>query len=258
MKQSVKIAMCLAGGLLLLQCVSPDARGNPYQGIVERNVFALKPPPDPETLKPQAPPPPPIELQGITSMFGKQQVLFSAVMPGSKPGEPPKKTPMVLKVGERDGEIEVLAINEATGSVKFNNHGTEEEKFLDKDSTKIAAAPVVAPFPGLTVPGRPGVPPPAAQVNPGATGGGNVTTFGSAGATLRNIPCRVPRGPMAGANTGVPTYGTTVPQPTQAAQQKALTPEEQVIMMHVLKEAGPEGNKGGFTPPPPPMPPLPQ
>jgi len=269
MKQSEKVAICLVAGLLLAasaRAVTSDAQGNPYQSIVERNVFALKPPPDPETLKPQAPPPPPIELQGITSMFGRQQVFFSATVPGSKPGEPPKKTPMVLKVGERQDDIEVLAINEAAGSVKFNNHGTEEEKFLDKDSAKLTAAPVVAPFPGITTPGRPGVPPPAAQFNPGAPGGSSVTTFGSAGSTLRNIPSRVPRGPMASASSGVPMVGVTAPQTTQTTQQKPLSPEEQIALMKVMQEAAsmPGGDKlihGGnssFVPPPPPMPPMPQ
>ncbi|MCU0782909.1 MAG: hypothetical protein MUF81_02450 [Verrucomicrobia bacterium] len=283
MKQSEKIAICLASGLMLsasARGVTTDAPGNPYQSIVERNVFALKPAPDPESLKPQAPPPPPIELQGITSMFGRKQVLFGAMMPGSKPGEPPRKTPMVLSVGEREGEIEVLEINEAAGTVKFNNHGTEEIKDLAKDSAKVPPGPLAATVPGISAPAVPGVPPArAGAYNPvpaAQAAGSSVTTFGgSAGSTLKNIPTRTVRGPMATAGGGsgfsatptlsggsglsaAPTLGsggslpsTPATATTQPPQQRPLTLEEQSALMLIHREQHKD------EPHWPPMPPIP-
>ncbi len=258
MKPSDISAICLTSGLMLAVtalAVTPDGQGNPYQGIVVRNVFALKPPPDPtaEASKVNTPPPPPIELQGISSMFGKQQVLFSATVPGGKPNEPPKKTSFMLAVGQSQDEIEVLAINEAAGTVKFRNHGVEEEKSLDKDSAKVVATAPVTPFPGV-VPGKPGVAPPMAVGAPNPAGGGNVTVL-SSGAAMRNIP-NIPSRTMRGPTTGGGISTT---------QQRALSPEEQILMMKAIQEVSsvPGGNKllnpgSGYTPPMPPMPPMPQ
>jgi hypothetical protein len=169
MKQSKKVAICLAGGLALsasARAVTPDAQGNPYQGIVERNVFALKAPPDPSTLKPEEPEPPKIVPQGIMSMFGKQQVLFKTMMPSAKAGAPPQDTSMILSVGQREGEIEVVAIDESAGTITFNNHGKVQTLSLENDGPKSPTGPPVAQFPGISAPGAPGVPAPAVAFNP--------------------------------------------------------------------------------------------
>ena len=70
---------------------------------------------------------------------------------------------MILKVGERENDIEVLEINEAAGTVKFNNHGTEEVKDLSKDSSKVATTPVT--MPGIAAPAKIGAPPALPQGN---------------------------------------------------------------------------------------------
>jgi len=62
------MAMCRSGN-----AVTSDTPGNPYQGIVDRNVLGLKsppPPPDPEANKP---PPPKILLTGITTILGNKR-----------------------------------------------------------------------------------------------------------------------------------------------------------------------------------------
>jgi len=216
-------------------------------------------------LKANTPPPPPIELKGISSMFGKQQVLFSAIVPGAEPNEPANKTSFILQVGQSQDDIEVLEINEAAGTIKFRNHGVEEEKSLEKDSAKVVATAPVTPFPGV-VPGKPGVLPPAARVTPSPAGGSTVTVLGSAGSSLRNIPSRTMRGPTTSTvGGGFPTIGNTAAQTTSAAQQKPLSPEEQVLMMKAMQEVSsvPGGNQllnngNPYAPPPPPMPPMPQ
>jgi len=255
MKRDGKMLICLTGGLVLsasAQALTADAPGNPYQGVVERNVFAIKPPPDPSSLKPAEPEPPKITPQGIMSMFGRQQVLFKTVMPGTKPGEPPKETAMVLSVGQREGEIEVVAVDESTGTITFNNHGKLQTLSLEKDGQKPPTGPAVAPLPRISVPGNPGVPAPAAAFNP-------VPSGAAAGSALRNIPIptrslRLPTMTGVGGSSpmiagAAPIPGTAAATPTlQIPQPKPLSPEEQAAIMIIQKEQNPDG---------PPMPPIP-
>jgi hypothetical protein len=141
--------------------------GTPYQGIVERNVFGLKPPlppPDPEANKP---PPPKIILQGIVTFGGVKRALFKMQMP-PKPGEPPKgEQSFNLAEGQRDGDVEVLEIDaKPPGTVKVNNFGTITSLNFENNGVKTAGAAA----PGVQ-PGGPGfVPPPAG--NPFSSAGG--------------------------------------------------------------------------------------
>jgi len=246
MKQSQKFAICLAGGLVLsasARAAATDSQGNPYQGIAERNVFALKPAPRPEDNPAPAPPPPPIEVQGITSIFGHLQVMFSTTSPGSKPGQPGEKRSMVLGVGQRDGDIEVLEINEKARTVQFDNPGTPEIKDLAKDSPKPPSGPVPTPIAGSAKPAIPGTPV-AGEWNHAVERHGGVITFGSAGSTLRDIPNRPTRGPMVlgggmAAPAAVPAAAT--------AQLPPLSAEEQGAML-LLQKA-----QDTSLPPPPPI-----
>jgi len=258
MKQSVRIAMWVAIGLLVIPIVSKDAQGNPYQGIVERNVFALKPAPDPDTLKPAAPEPPKITPMGLMSGFGPKRALFKTAMPASKPGAPPQETSMMLSVGQREGEIELVAIDEAAGTITFNNHGQIQTLDLEKDGMKPPSGPAPAPFPGISAPGgqpgKPNVPAPPTAFNPprGGNPGVSMTTIGRSGSTLRNIPTRSLRLPTAaGASASAPVFGggaTTVTTPTiQSGQSSGLSSEEQAAIMIVDKAANPSL-------PPPPVP----
>ena len=121
MKLANRILLCLLSGWVL----SPSSRAatvepqeHPYQNIPAANVFRLRFP------LPEQPPPPKITLQGITTVLGPY-VLFKVRMPG-KPPEPAKEIACMLREGEREGEIEVVEINEKTGTAKFRNHGIEQ------------------------------------------------------------------------------------------------------------------------------------
>jgi hypothetical protein len=256
MKQSGGVAIGLAGVLLLTanaRAVTTDAKGNPYQGIVERNVFALKPAPPPEANLPPPPPPPPIELQGITEISGRLSAMFSVseVPPGSKPGTPAQKISKVLGLGQRDGDIEVVAIDPKARTVTFNNHGQEDIQDLNKAKLPASPVPPVA-FPGINRPAVPGVPPP--PVNPAFAPPANlnVPAPGSAGASLRSIPIpnRTIPGPSAmiggarptpfaaGSPGGIPTpAGVTANPAAQPAQPPPLTPEEQIAVWAIQKAA---------------------
>ena len=80
MKLGVKTALlAVLGGILGstgARAVVSEAAGNPYQGITERNIFGLKPPPPPTSPESQNKlPTPKIKLTGITTILGRKQVL---------------------------------------------------------------------------------------------------------------------------------------------------------------------------------------
>ena len=155
MKHGERLLFCTLAGLALCtpgSAVAVDATGSPYQGIVDRNVFGLKPPPPPPDPEANKPPPPKIFLTGITTILGNKRALLKATPP-AKPGEPAKEQFYTLGEGQREGEIEVLEIDEKAGTVKVNDYGTIATLDFDKDGVKVAGG--VAPgAPGAA--GRPG------------------------------------------------------------------------------------------------------
>lgn len=264
MKHGGKIAVGLAGALVLpasLGAVTSDSPGNPYQPIVDRNVFGLKAPAVVEPPKQPEAPAPKIALQGIVSTLGKRYVLFKALMPGSKPGEAPKETSLTLSESQRAGEIEVLEINENAGAVKFRNHGIEQSLTLKDDGVK----PPSSSAPGIPMaqPGIPGVPPPgvpmptAANFSPAPAPLSQITTIGGAG----RVPARTLRVSSAGgANSGVGQGGglPSLPGSHGTAQAPTLTPEEQVVIMEVNRKLTEKEVAAGNMPPLPPTGILPQ
>src|SRR5262245_54637973 len=106
-------ALAVAAGIVLT-CTTSEAitADNPYQGIVDRNVFVLKapaPPADPnEANKPQ---PAKITPTGVTTILGNKRVLFKVQQP-ARPPEPAKEMSYILAEGQREGQIEVLEIDE--------------------------------------------------------------------------------------------------------------------------------------------------
>jgi hypothetical protein len=173
MKHGGKMLVCLASGLVL--CSAANARtaaesGNPYQGIVERNVFGLKappPPPDPEANKP---PLPKITLTGIVTLGGGKRALLKTPPTPPKPGEPAKTDQgFILSVGERQGDIEVLEIDEKKGSVKVNYGGNVTDLTFEKDGIKAPSAPApgAVPPPGFAPPMKTVMAVPGAMSGPG-------------------------------------------------------------------------------------------
>ncbi len=284
MKRWGNWAVVLAGGLVLItgaQATATPTQGNPYEGIIERNVFGLKEPPKAgPPPEPPKPPPPKITLQGIHYLLGHWQVLFKAPAP-VKPGEPPKgDLGYVLSEGERDGEVEVLKIDGKEGKVTFMNHGQQQVLSMDRDAEKpVAGAVVTAPTPGvLPVAGAPvttfAAPTPVAPT-PATFGGTPMTTVPSR--TIRQPPPYSgvmpisPGGtpgqfpPSATINVGGGTPGTStlggmstpgiaaVPQ-VQQAQQPQMTPEEQTVLIELNRQLTAKEVMAGELPPLPPTP----
>ena len=238
MTHTAKALACILGTLVLgtgtnrLLAVDSD---NPYQGIVDRNAFNLKPPPpppDPESLKP---PPLKITLTGITTILGNKRALLKTAPPPGKPGEPAKtEQSYILTEGQRDGDIEVLEIDDKAGSVKVNNSGTIMTLTFEKDGPKIASTPAPPGLPGLpgAIPSPTGGMPrsftPPGGVKPGFPMPSRPLRTDGAAAGMPGLPGVVP-GTAGGLSFGSASTvaGSTTTATTQMPQR---TPEETVAL----------------------------
>ena len=257
--------VCVMGGLatcMAARAVTPnmDAPGNPYQSIIDRNVFSLKPPPPPadpaEANKPQVVK---ITLTGITTIFGDKRVLMKTAPPPGKPGAGPKsEESYILTEGQREGDIEVISIDEKAGSVKVNNAGTIQTLTFDKDGAKLPNTPAPSvpgmpegrpPIPGLPInrPFQPGSAPSfqlpnriprlptyggqAANYTPSGVPGGVSPTLPFSGlAPMSANPVTTP-GFLPGNTTSPAT-----PAPTPSTPQYSL--EEQQIIIEAERQMG--------------------
>lgn len=273
----VMSSLAFCGTASAIPVNSADTSDNPYQSIVDRNVFSLKPPPptaDPaEANKPTALK---ITLTGITTILGNKRVLIKTAPPPGKPGAEPKTDQSyILTEGQREGDIEVLEIDEKLGSVKVNNAGTVQTLTFEKDGAKLPSTPAPA------APGMPGA--------PAAIPGLPVAHPASQPASLSpstpsfQLPTRVPRLPNAGPTStgvaptssgvgfaqpgGTPAYGTpgflpgntmtpVLPGTTVPGMQtttpipggiSGLSAEEQAIMIEANRERG--GAEAALLPP---------
>jgi hypothetical protein len=124
--------------------------GKTYKNIPERNVFGLKQPIPPA---PPPPPPPPtanVKLTGVTTLLGQRRAILVITPPG-KPAES-----KMIKEGDREGDLEVLSINELTGTVRIRNNNQEAELNFADNGIKPPTA--VLPPPTNAMPGYPGQP----------------------------------------------------------------------------------------------------
>jgi hypothetical protein len=260
MKHGGKMLVSMVGGIAFctaahaVTAISPETADNPYQSIIDRNVFSLKPAPPPvdpaEANKPQALK---ITLTGITTILGNKRVLMKTAALPSKPGEAPKtEQSYILTEGQREGELEVITIDEKAGSVKVNNAGSVQTLTFEKDGAKLPSTPAPA-MPGGVPGGVQGIPGlPVARPLPGLPAGGTPNF---------QLPTRVPRLPGAqaagatGASLGQPvqapgflpgntTLGfqnSSAVSPVPSTPHPQLSLEEQAIMIEANRQAGGPG-----------------
>ena len=134
--------------------VFAEITANPYQAIIERNPFGLKPPPPPVEPAPVVPviPPGKVILTGITTLFGRtpRALLEITEQEPGKAATPPRKP--ILKEGERDGAIEVVSIDIEKSQVRIRNSGIETNITFDtKTSGGAGPAPAVGGFPAASL-----------------------------------------------------------------------------------------------------------
>jgi hypothetical protein len=263
-KISLISVLAAVAGQISLEAIVPDAGVDSYQGIPERNVFGLRPPPSQAQPEPEAAPLPKITLTGITTILDSKRALMKVAAANPKKADPAKELSLILSEGQREGDIEVLQIDEKAGSVKVRNSGAVMVLTFEKDGAKLPATPLP--------PGSPGAP----QV-PSALTGGQATNPYTLPAPNTGTPPPFPgRNPRRGvpapgvatANSGatypvggVPTPtglpGTTASTPAPASSQD-LTADEQAIVMELQRQANP--NTAALLPPTPltPAPATPQ
>ncbi len=249
-----------------------------YGEIIRRNAFNLR-----EPAPPKPPPEPPasikVNLTGITTILSEKRVSI-LVQEQGKPQES-----KMLKEGEREGQIEVISIDESAGSVKIKIGDKETELTFEKDGIKPPTAPTV-PTPGsgsLSVPSIPGISrpptspgmPSTASITPSGSTTGN--SLGISGGSMPTRPIRsatdlTPTAvassagmPAAGAvSIATPTgqgatlqVGTTVRQPKLQPNwppEQPVSAEESVIINEAMRLKYQKEIEAGRMPPLPPLP----
>jgi hypothetical protein len=209
--------------------ITPDSTSNPYQGIVDRNIFGLRPPPPPPSTDPVKPPPPAVSLTGISTILGRKLAFMSVQIP-PKAGEQAKPGPqfLTLGVGEREGEIEVIDIDEKGGIVKLNDYGVITNvpfaKLPNTPSAPVNTAGIAGiPHPNVAGPGAvipqrtiPGLPRTVRAQNPNLPGGDNTG---------------------AGTQPGLPGFSrATTSSVTPQQAMPPMTAEEDAILTEAHRE----------------------
>jgi len=148
-------------GLVLVCANAAWAQTNPFETILTRNVFGLVPVPPPPGQPP--PPLPKITLTGITTVTGVARALLKMAPVAGTPASSGERF-FNLKAGEREGDLEVVQINEKPGSVVVNYSGTTLTVVFEPEKPN-ATAPPVSTAPHVAVATEP-APPPLPGVSP--------------------------------------------------------------------------------------------
>ena len=228
--------------------------GNPYSAISGRNTFALKPPavaPPTNVLPPT--PAPNVSLQGISTILGRAQALLKVKI-APKPPEAAKEMSLVMDIGQREGDVEVLAIDANDGSVRLNNQGSIVTLNI-KDGDKPIAGPVIPSVTPL-LPGMANLPSgiPTQSLPPAFTLSNKAAGTGLPGILPSPVPTRPLRPTAPGAASTAPAGGLTSSSTAQSSYNppnSGLSVDEQVAILAVQHKAQ-EGNTSG-----PPLPPIP-
>ncbi len=238
-----------------------EVKDNPYQVIIDRNPFGLKPIPPPPAPPDNTPPPAPvleIKLTGITTLLGPPRVFLEFTDPQSK------KTDRPPPLGEGDpykDNISIVSIDAENGRVKIKNGDAETTLDFEKNGIKpggavAAAAPV--PHPGLQglnpVPPVPGVPaanlPGGGPARGAVVGGATQTAPSSAVPGTPNFPSRPLRADTGAAIVG--GYGVNpTPQFQPVQTQPAMTREQAEATIELRRQELMRQNPGqaGILPP---------
>jgi len=154
-------------------CAFAELKENPYQVIVDRNPFNLRPIPPPpappaETNAP-AEPPPEINLTGITTLLGTPKVFLQ--LKDKKTQKPTFPPPMAA--GDTENGVTIVSIDTENLKVRIKNGDAETTLDFKNNGVKPGAGAVAVagvPQPGV-MPLNPGVVPPIVPAVPGAQPG---------------------------------------------------------------------------------------
>jgi hypothetical protein len=230
-----KIAVCLAGGLVLGTCLRADdlaLTDNPYSSIVQRNVFGLNPPTP--VVTESSDPAPKITAQGIQNFFGKVEVLFKVSGVG-KPGQPPKDQYYTLSQGQRQDDIEVTKIDEKNGIVTFKNHGITQEVAL---ATPPSSGPSLPPLP-INNPGNMN---PAPGIGENGNGPRNFGRFGQRGGGFNGRGNNNNNGNNGATGASPDLNLRSIPTRIYQPEAPQMTPEESALKIEQQRAAALDNN----------------
>jgi len=191
-----------------------DTKPNPYEAIIDRNPFGLKPPPpivEPtNTVAPVSPGK--VILTGIASLFGPAPRALLEITEQETGKQATTRKP-ILREGERDGAVEVLSIDMEKGVVKIRNAGVEST--IAFETPKLTGGGGSAPAPGGASPAplSASVPNIISSANAAAATSArssSVTIIGgsSSGTTASSFGSGSGTYPQAGGPGGVGGYST--------------------------------------------------
>lgn len=257
----VAVALAGAGWCFAVQADVAQPAANPYQSIVERNIFGLREPPPPPQVEQPKTPPPNINLTGISTL-GTSRAFLKIPASGAKPNQPAKTDQFfMLGEGERDGELEVVEINALLNTVRIKFGDTFSTLDFTNNGVKVAmgAAP---PAPGQMQP-QPQMPGMPVQALPSRTL--RLPTPGGSGYSQpQNFNNGVPN-PTGYQQSSypLPSGGISVPQPygaTTANQQSTgnqitqMPVEHQMLLIEAERRRTESAVAAGLMPPIPPTP----
>ena len=101
-------------GVCILGLAAVIAAANPYETISVRNIFDLASPKE-DVSKPGEvfKPPPDIKMSGVAAFGSHKWVLLTKADPGKTPRH------LLMREGEKDGDIEVVNVDEIAAVVKI-------------------------------------------------------------------------------------------------------------------------------------------
>ena len=225
MKHGGKMGIRVLTGTLLsvsaMALTSLGATVNPYNSIVERNVFNLHPPPPPinpaDLIKKT--PPPKILLTGITTILGLKKAFLT--YPATKPNSPPNS--VSLAEGQAQDEIEVKSIDENARVVQVINHGEPQTLDFENNGAKPSGPP-----PGMNITSPMSLPAPVPAPPPNG-----VQPMQNPGNVIRPLRSLQSQSQNNDNNFGEGTGGTM--NVAEQNRNDTITPEEQVALIELQR-----------------------
>ena len=266
----------LHGGVFAVQDVKTES--NPYLAISERNAFDLTdaPPPAKNTPPPELPKNLDLKFTGIYRLKGVEKACLALIDSSAKP---PETKYLQIPVGDKQGAIEITAIDAEAGTVNLIKDGSPLELSLKNDEHTYKTA--VAKAPSKSSKSRSS----SSKTSSRSSSGSRPTTGRSSGTTSSrsgSSPSRTSSSrsgsvsSLGGTRTtrAVParrTYPTPPPmkggdptvQALEMMEQKDFAENKGVLMpplpfQQQLEDAPPGDVIRGNRPPmPPPIPPIP-
>ena len=201
----------LHGGLFAAKVSTSGS--NPYLMIIKRNAFDLTDAPPPS----KAPPPEPpknldLKFTGIYRLMGVEKACLALIDSSAKP---PETKYLQIPVGDKQGSIEITAIDAKSGTVSLIKDGSPIELSLKNDEHTYKTA--VTKAPSQSSKSRPST---SSKSSSRSSSGSRPTSGRSSGSTSSRSGSSSSRGASSRSGAPVPTSAS---RQTRAVPSRART-----------------------------------